>query len=307
MFTRVDVIRKVPFFAELPEEDMERLCSLAEEVCIPAGAELFLDGRPGDRAFIVQEGLVEIYRFAEGRRIQIGVRRPGEVIGEMPLLEPGVSLSGARALIDTIILAVRYINLEELISSSQSAARAILYGITVRLRSTEMLLSENKKLAELGSLASRVLSELKKTLDSTCNGVEELSAAQARLHKAQAELYRLPLTHTQYGILNDLDELAERSANQPTNLDEMLYHHAEYEVDAWLEEHGIRNGWGLGRVLVDMSIDARRMRYLTDQFTNQQLPAVIHWAAATFMVYNLQASLLKGTRQMSKMVNEVQV
>ncbi|HEX6383737.1 MAG TPA: cyclic nucleotide-binding domain-containing protein, partial [Anaerolineae bacterium] len=82
-----DFLRKVPLFAELPEDDLARLCEMVEEVRLPAGDFLFAEGSPGDRAFVIKEGLVEIIKFSGGREVLLAVRGSGDVIGEMSVLE----------------------------------------------------------------------------------------------------------------------------------------------------------------------------------------------------------------------------
>jgi CRP-like cAMP-binding protein len=51
-----DFLKKVPLFADLPESDLERLCELADEITIPAREELFAEGDPGDRAYVIKSG-----------------------------------------------------------------------------------------------------------------------------------------------------------------------------------------------------------------------------------------------------------
>ncbi len=51
-----EVLRKVPLFADLPDADLKHLCQVVEEVRLSAGEELFAEGSPGDRAYVIQEG-----------------------------------------------------------------------------------------------------------------------------------------------------------------------------------------------------------------------------------------------------------
>src|SRR5215203_2438633 len=52
----LDELRKIPLFADLSEEDMERLYEMAETVSIPAGRLLLREGDKGDSLFVVVTG-----------------------------------------------------------------------------------------------------------------------------------------------------------------------------------------------------------------------------------------------------------
>ena len=92
-----DFLRKVPLFAELPEDDLRTLSETVAEVRISEGEEIFAEGDPGDRAYVIQEGQIEILKQSSGRDVLLVVRETGEVIGEMALLEEAPRMATARA------------------------------------------------------------------------------------------------------------------------------------------------------------------------------------------------------------------
>ena len=63
-----DVLKKKPLFAGLPEADLEHLCQEIEEVRLAAGEELFAEGSPGDRAYVVTEGQLEVIKASQWSR-----------------------------------------------------------------------------------------------------------------------------------------------------------------------------------------------------------------------------------------------
>ena len=82
-----EFLRTVDLFAELSDSDLRRLCQDLSEVQLAAGDELFAEGDPGDKAYIIREGKLEILTSSGGREVLIAVRKPRELIGEMALLE----------------------------------------------------------------------------------------------------------------------------------------------------------------------------------------------------------------------------
>ena len=92
-----DFLRKVPLFAELSHDDFARICELAEEMRIAPKERLFAEGEPGDRAFVIRSGEVEISKGSAGRDVLLAVRTTGDVIGEMALIEDAPRMATATA------------------------------------------------------------------------------------------------------------------------------------------------------------------------------------------------------------------
>ena len=120
-----DFLRKVPLFADLAEADLDRLCEAAREVVLEPGATLFREGDTGDRAYIIRDGELEIVKLSGDREILLAVRRRGEVIGELALLDESPRMASARARSRTTMLTIGKEQLDHLLESSSSAARAI--------------------------------------------------------------------------------------------------------------------------------------------------------------------------------------
>jgi CRP-like cAMP-binding protein len=71
---------------------------LANEVTFAAGATVFLQGDEGDALYRVIEGLIEISVVApNGRKLSLNLMRPGDVFGEIALLDNGARTTSAIA------------------------------------------------------------------------------------------------------------------------------------------------------------------------------------------------------------------
>ena len=103
-----DFLKQVEFFWELSEPELDHLCQIVEEVPLVAGQELFAEGSPGDKVYIIKEGDLEIVKHSDGREILLEVHRnkPGQVVGEMSLLEDSPRMASARATTDAVLVAI---------------------------------------------------------------------------------------------------------------------------------------------------------------------------------------------------------
>jgi CRP/FNR family transcriptional regulator, cyclic AMP receptor protein len=76
-------LRKIPVFADLSEEEIGHITSLAAEVSVPEGKELVREGDYSYDVLAIEEGTARVER--DGRHLaDLG---PGDVVGEMGVLE----------------------------------------------------------------------------------------------------------------------------------------------------------------------------------------------------------------------------
>jgi MFS family permease len=98
----LDLLHAVPFFARLPESTLEQVASRLERIRLPAGRDVFREGDPGDRFYVIAEGEVEV--LIDGR--STGTLGPGEYFGEIALLRDIPRTAGVRARGDVELYAL---------------------------------------------------------------------------------------------------------------------------------------------------------------------------------------------------------
>jgi CRP-like cAMP-binding protein len=82
-----DFLRKVSLFADLEDAQLDRLAGLLEEERHPAYKLIFREGDPVDAFYLVQDGLVTVFRDVPGKPQQVLARlETGGFFGEMGLL-----------------------------------------------------------------------------------------------------------------------------------------------------------------------------------------------------------------------------
>jgi CRP/FNR family cyclic AMP-dependent transcriptional regulator len=89
----------------LSESDRFLFAVFAEEKHCPAGAVVFREGDAGNAIYVVARGRVRISRQISGGEEAFAILGPGEIFGEMALLDPGSGRSAdARAHEDAVVL-----------------------------------------------------------------------------------------------------------------------------------------------------------------------------------------------------------
>ncbi len=297
-----DFLRKIPLFADLPEEDLERLCQMVVRVDLPAGDELFAEGSYGDRAYIIQEGELEIIKTSSGRDVLLALRGPGEVIGEIALLEDRPRMASARARTEVSMLSIDRQQLKELMGTSPSAAGAMFFTVLNRLRSTESKLRQSEKMAQLGTFTAGIAHELNNPAAAVKRGSEQLQSAMNESSTAFTHLNQANLNEAQWSFWETLTTQAQHQASQPPELDALARSDLEYELEEWLEDMGLEDAWELAPTLVNLNYSDDDLERLGSQFQPAQLPPVIQWLNATYNVYSLFAELNQGAERITGIV-----
>ncbi len=297
-----EFLKKIPMFADLPEDDLERLCQMVTEIRLPAGAELFTEGSPGNQAYVIKEGQIEIVKSSNGREVLLAVRQAGEVIGEMSLLDSAPRFATGRARNESMLLAIRHEDLDNLLNTSPSAAKAMLYTFTARLRSTELILRQSEKMAQLGTLTAGIAHELNNPASAARRGAEQLQDAVTRLQTAHRDLGRFNLSEAQESQLAALDEMALQRARQPVDLSPLDRSDREEQIEEWLADHDIQDGWELAPTLVRLDYQEEQLQRLMEAFDAQQLGVVIQWLEATYSVHELLEEIHQGSARIGEIV-----
>src|SRR3954471_2066415 len=89
-------VGQVPLFAGLNEEQRERLSRVAADISLTAGEYAAPQGSEA-ALFAVLDGRIEPVQRADGVERVVGVRHPGEIFGEVPIVLGTVFPVGFRA------------------------------------------------------------------------------------------------------------------------------------------------------------------------------------------------------------------
>jgi signal transduction histidine kinase len=295
-------LRKVPLFADLLESDLEHLCQSVQEVRLMPGQQLFAEGSPGDRAYIVREGQLEVVKESLGKEVLLAVQGPPAVVGEMALLEDKPRMATVRARTGAVLLAITKEELEHLLQTSSSAARAMFYAVLGRWRATEAVLRQTEKMAQLGTLTAGVAHELNNPAAAVRRAADQLLETIEHYEDTHAQVSRLELNEGQQAALDKLSAEAARSAGTPSTMDPLGRSDREQEVAGLLEQMGVEDQWNQAPTLVDMGYDRAQLEEISRRFTARQVPLLIGWLTATYAVKSLIKEMGQGAARISDIV-----
>ena len=97
---------------------------------------LFEQGAPATSLFLIEDGMVEVYQNAGPRTVSLARLGPGEVVGELALIEGATHTRGVRAVSQVIALEVAPDQIEAVMESSHTLAKLLLKHVVRKLDKT---------------------------------------------------------------------------------------------------------------------------------------------------------------------------
>jgi uncharacterized membrane protein len=138
-----ELLRSIPMFQGLSEDDLSALVSSVGERHFQAGQIIINQGDSGTEMYIVASGHVNIFLPGEAsRRVSLKDIARGEYFGELALFDDKPRSASALATTDAVLLELTRATLSAYLAQRPRAAMNILETMAGRLRETNAMLSE---------------------------------------------------------------------------------------------------------------------------------------------------------------------
>jgi signal transduction histidine kinase len=156
-------------FSDLPPGELEKVRSVLQERQFARGQDIFKEGDPGDGIYVVKSGSVQIAALMpDGERMVFGRVPPGDVFGEMAVLDSQPRSAFASAETDTTVFFVPREKLLALLKDAPDVALNLLQQIVGRFREFNRQYVRNvlqaERMALVGRFASSIVHDLKNPL-----------------------------------------------------------------------------------------------------------------------------------------------
>jgi CRP/FNR family transcriptional regulator, cyclic AMP receptor protein len=182
--TAVELLRSVPLFADLEEGELERFSQVAVPRSFPAGTRVFHEGDSSDACYIVSEGSFRVTReHSDGRAITLATLGPGEIFGELAMLDGDTRSASAESITDGTLLALPANDVRSLLGRNPEIALKLVAGLVRRLRAANMRLSR-QSFQTVPSRVAGILAQLSRDgQESGVDGDGEMSEVTIRMNQ----------------------------------------------------------------------------------------------------------------------------
>jgi len=295
-------LRKSPLFQGLSDEELQQLMDEAKPLSLRAGDYLMKQGDFGDSAYVVLKGEFEVNKQSGQSVIKIDVRNPGDVLGEMALLSRSPRSASVIAITDCETLCIAQENFERLLSTSSTAALAVLHWVMNRLSQNDALLHQQERMAALGTLSAGLAHELNNPAAAAQRSAAELQKTLVKWQALTHEIESVGFKENQTEWLNEFMKDATRRFESPVKLEALEKIDLVDQLQSWLEANGVESAWELAPAMVNFGWNVESLEELK---TSTFFKLSIQWLGASCLMMELLAEVQHTTERVSEIVRAV--
>ncbi len=237
-----ETLRSVPLFEDLEEADLDALSAAVSTAELGDGEVLFAEGDDGESAYVIDGGEIEIVKVNDDRETLLAVRKPGEVIGEMALLNAAPRMATARAAGATRVIAIPKAALDDLLQRSATAARGLFRVLLDRWAQTEAMLRQSERMAQLGTLTAGLAHELNNPAAAVASSAQQLREAILSYQASMEVVAAVDLSTEQ---ARSVRTLLDKAASPPVELSALDRSDREVELEDRFEALSVPEPWSV--------------------------------------------------------------
>jgi CRP/FNR family transcriptional regulator len=156
----VDLLGRVPVFATLATDDLERVAELTVPRSFDAGQVVFREGDASDTCYIVRSGRARAVRIHRGgRTITLAQFGPGDIFGELALFEDERRSATVETIEPTSAIALLGPDMRRLMATHNDITLKLVVALGRRLRETNERLTR-QSFQTVQSRVAAVLAQL---------------------------------------------------------------------------------------------------------------------------------------------------
>jgi CRP/FNR family transcriptional regulator len=182
----IELLQRVPVFAALGEDELQRVADVAVPRRFGAGEVVFREGDESSTCYVVRSGHVRAVReHTDGRTITLATFGPGDIFGELAMFDDERRSATIEAIEQTEAIAILAGDMRRLLREHPDITVKLLSSLVQRLRQT----NERLTAQSFQTVQSRVATVLFQLVQAA--RAEGAADADVLITSTQAELAQL--------------------------------------------------------------------------------------------------------------------
>src|SRR6185312_429495 len=136
-------LKDIPLFTPMDDNERAAVAELMDEVTFKAGQQIFHERDQGGICYVIRTGRIELTVLDEsGEKLVLDILEPGELCGELSLLDGGNRSTTAVALTDVETLVLERPEFVSFLRKQPDASLDVLSALAKRIRRADKLLKQ---------------------------------------------------------------------------------------------------------------------------------------------------------------------
>jgi signal transduction histidine kinase len=295
-------LRRVPAFADLPDDQLDWFLSHTQEVHLVAGETYVRQNDPADWMFVLLEGQFQ-FRGEFGGEIVTFSSKAGEVTGMLPFSRMKEFGVGGRAVTNGRMLKFPASLFPELVQKMPELTTRLVGLMSDRIREVTRIEQQRDRLVSLGKLSAGLAHELNNPASAATRATSQLRSILTKIRDASLELGKRDLTPAQKAEIEKLESLFTQSDVVPPNA--LAMSDLEEQIDSLLRNHGQNDQWQLAAGLARRNIKPVVLESLFASLDPDTARAALVRIAASVEVASLLHEIESSTARISDLVRAI--
>jgi signal transduction histidine kinase len=295
-------LRRVPVFADLPDDQIEWFLAQSEELNLKPGDITLRQGDPAVWMFVILEGELHARGELNGETVIFSMVG-AEVTGVLPFSRMQFAPVTVRAVTNSRVLRFPSSRFPELVQKMPELAKRLVGLMSDRIRETTRAEQQRDRLAALGKLSAGLAHELNNPASAAKRAASQLRDIMFRIRNASHELGRRELSPAQKAQVEGLEtQFTQMDESTP---DALTVNSLEDELDSLFRSHGQNDLWQLSADLARRGVQPKLIEDLYSSLEPDTAKAALVRIASIMDATNLLKEIESSTTRISELVKAI--
>jgi signal transduction histidine kinase len=297
-----ELLRRVPVFEGLPDDQFTWFLSQSKELHLKAGEVYARQGDPADAMFVILDGHLQGRGEVGGDTIVFDLE-PGDVTGVLPFSRMKQFTVSGRAESDSRALRFPSALFPALVQRMPELTQRLVGLMSDRIREVTRLEQQRDRLAALGKLSAGLAHELNNPASAAKRATSQLRDILKRVRDASLELGRRDLTPAQKSEIEKLEASLTQAVGPPP--DPLTASDLEDQLDSLLRSHGQNDLWQLAADLARKHFKPEALEHLFGTLDAATARAALMRISASLEIADLLNQIESSTSRISDLVGAI--
>ena len=302
MAETLELLRRVPVFEGLPDDQITWFLGQSQELSLKAGDVYARQGEPADAMFVILEGQLQGRGELGGDTIIFDLE-PGDVTGVLPFSRMKQFTVSGRAESDSRALRFPSSLFPALIQRMPELTQRLVGLMSDRIREATRFEQQRDRLAALGKLSAGLAHELNNPASAAKRATSQLRDILKRVRDASLELGRRDLTAAQKSEIEKLEASLTQAEGPPP--DALTTSDLEDQLDSLLRSHGQNDLWQLAADLARKNFKPETLEHLFGTLDAGTARAALMRISASLEIADLLNQIESSTSRISDLVGAI--